>query len=203
MQREIVKGNENKLTTSMPSSFDTGIITGMMFSLALPLLYSAVFFWSFLSVVDAALFSVGVVSGMNILLIDRLLHAFYLYPEYEFSTLLQGEWRKKNWKGILHLLGQAEPFQEQLMTRSVLFLLCYVFLAIFVLTSTGSIIGIGVILGMGLRYVLDFWRLSKVPEQFARQFLWQVKRQFTPQEIRGIVVVSTALFLVITLLVLF
>lgn len=174
----------------------------MIASLVLPLLYSVMFLWSFPGLVEFVLFVIGVVMGVNILLLDRFLHAFYLYPEHDFNQLLQEEWRKKNWKGLLHVFRQAEPFQEQLMTRSMVFLLCYLFLAIFVLTSTGSVIGMGVILGMGLRYVVDFWRLSKAPEQFTKQFLWQVKRSVTPQEIRTMVVGSTVLFLVITLLVL-
>lgn len=175
----------------------------MMTSIALPFLYSVLFFWSFPSLVDFALFVVGVVVGVNLILVDRCLHAFYLFPEHDYSKLLHEEWRKKSLRGIVHLLGHAETFQEQLMSRSILFLLSFVFLMIFVLTSTGSVIGIGVILGMGLRYLVDFWRISKTPELFIRQFLWQVKRPFNAQEIRMIVVGWLIAFTIVSLLVLF
>lgn len=175
----------------------------MMTSIALPFLYSALFFWSFPGLLHFALFTLGVLIGINLILVDRFLHAFYLYPEHDFSKLLQDEWRKKSFRGMAHLLGHAETFQEQLMSRSVLFLLCFIFLTIFVLTSTGSVIGMGVILGMGLRYLIDFWRISKTPEQFTRQFLWQVKRPFTAQEIRMIVVGWVIAFTIVSLQVLF
>lgn len=174
----------------------------MFLSLLLPLLYSAVFFFSFPNIFAFAVFVLGVVIGSGIILIDRLLHAFYLFPDTEFNVLIREEWRKKNIFGVLKMLQLADPYQDQLMTRSVLFLVIYWVLALFVLTSTGSILGIGIILGMGLRYVIDFWKVRNQPEVFVHQFLWQVRHQFTKQQVQLIMAGWVVGFTLLTLLVL-
>jgi hypothetical protein len=174
----------------------------MLLSILLPLLYSAIFFFSFPSIVSFVIFAVGIVVGSGMILVDRILHAFYLFPEHEFNVLIREEWRKKNIFGVLKMLQLADPYQDQLMTRSVLFLVIYWILAVFVLTSTGSVLGVGIILGMGLRYVIDFWNVRKQPEVFVHQFLWQVRHQFTKQQVNFIIAGWMFGFAMLTLLVL-
>jgi hypothetical protein len=168
----------------------------------LPLIYSALFFFSFPIWYLFALFLIGVMIGFAVIYADRLLHAFYLYPDTEFNQLLQTEWKRKNVFGVWNLLIQAEGHQEKLLTRSILFLAVYAVLTFFVLTSTGSMVGIGLMLGMGLRYTVDFWKLSRDPEVFHRQFLWQLKRSLSQQEVRGCVIGWTIAFSILSALVL-
>ena len=175
----------------------------MLVSILSPLLYSAVFFFSFPSLVSFIIFVIGIFVGSGMIVVDRILHALYLFPENEINVLIREEWRKKNLLGVLNMLQLADPYQDQLMTRSVLFLAIYWLLALFVLTSTGSVLGIGIILGMGLRYTLDFWSVKNQPELFVHQFLWQVRHQFTKQHVERIIVGWTIAFTVLSLLVVF
>ncbi len=175
-----------------------------VFNIFLPFLYSALFAFKFPGGWGSfGLFGVGVWVGFQLLFLDRVVHAFYLYPDTEFNTLVRSLWIKRDLKGMFRALTQAETLQEKLLTRSALFLIVYIFLTIFVLTSTGSAVGIGVMLGMGLHYTADFWRYSQNPQQFAKQYLWQIQRSFSPREIRAFVVSWTVFFVVLSLLVLF
>jgi hypothetical protein len=118
-------------------------------------------------------------------------------------VLVRDLWKKKDYRGVIRALMQAGTLQEKLLTRSIVFFIVYLLLTIFVLTSTGSVGGIGLMLGMGLHYTYDFWRYSRSVDQFRMQYLWQLKRQVSEREIRGFVVGWTAVFVVITLLVMF
>lgn len=167
----------------------------------LPFVYSAIFFFSFPSLLQFVFFVIGVVFGFQILFLDRFIHAFYLYPDTEFNQLVRAYWQKGNYLGAIKALAQAESLQEKLLTRSALFLIVYVLLTLFVLTSTGSVFGIGMMLGLGLHYTCDFWRYSRDTERFTKQYFWQVKRSFTAREIRAFVVGWTVFFIVLSLLV--
>lgn len=174
----------------------------MALHLFLPLLYSLFFIRSFPNIWSFVFFIMGTLIGFQILFFDRVLHAFYLYPETEFNQLVRSLWKNKDYVGFVKALSQAETLQEKLLTRSTLFLIVYVLMTIFVLTSTGSVVGTGIMLGMGLHYTYDFWRYSRSPEKFAKQYLWQVKRAVTDREIRGFVLAWSAFFAVLTLIVL-
>jgi len=175
----------------------------MVIHLILPFLYSLLFIGSFPNFLSFGLIILGVFIGFQILFFDRVLHAFYLYPETEFNQLVRSLWANKDYVGVVKALVQAETLQEKLLTRSTLFLIVYLLMTVFVLTSTGSVIGIGLMLGMGLHYTYDFWRYSRFTEKFTKQYLWQIKRSFTDREIRGFVVGWTVFFVLLTLLVLF
>lgn len=175
----------------------------MAVHLLLPLAYGLLFFRSFPNWVSLLVFVIGCVIGFQILFLDRFVHAFYLFPDTEFNTLVRELWKKKEYVGVIKALMQAGTLQQKLLTRSIVFFIVYLLLTIFVLTSTGSVGGIGLMLGMGLHYTYDFWRYSQSTEQFRTQYLWQLKRPLSEREIRGFVVGWTVIFVVISLLVMF
>jgi len=168
-----------------------------LLNIILPVLYSILFFKTFPTTFQFGLFIVGVFLGYSLTVIDRVIHAFFLYPDHEFNILVRNEWNKKNIFGVLKVLHQADTLQEKLLTRSAVFLIVYIVLACFVLTSTGSAVGIGLMLGMGLRYTSDFWRYRQ--HHFVRQFLWQVKHSFSQKEVDWIVLGWTVGFVVVSL----
>lgn len=87
-----------------------------------------------------------------------------------------------------------------LITRSIIFMLLYVPLLLYVLTSSGSLVGMGVMLGLGWGLSLELLRLRSHREQFHHRFLWQIKRLFTPEEIKWIVRMFVGLVAVSSLL---
>jgi hypothetical protein len=145
-------------------------------------------------------FFVGVQVGFLIFFIDRIFHVFFVDPESEFSQLIRGEWLKKRYRGALRMLARGRDLQKKLTTRSVLFLLIYVPIALFVLTSTGSYFGMGLVLGLGLHYCYDFIQYRRDLTKFHDHFLWQVKRPFSKIEINSMIAVFIIFFTLISLL---
>ena len=174
----------------------------MLAHILLPIIYSLLFYFSFPTLVQFIFFVLGTFLGFQLLFLDRFVHAFYLYPNTEFNTLVRQLWLQGNYLGVIKALAQAETLQEKLLTRSALFLIVYLILTIFVLTSTGSVFGIGMMLGIGLHYTFDFWRYSQDTQRFVRHYFWQVKRSFTSRDVRVFVVSWTIIFTLVSLLVL-
>ncbi|MEX0895610.1 MAG: hypothetical protein WDZ94_01565 [Patescibacteria group bacterium] len=79
--------------------------------------------------------------------------------------------------------NNLQTLPKELITRSVLFALAYVVLLIFVVTSTGSPIGVGMVLGVGTQLSIEHFLARKNPEYFQKKFLFQMKRQLQPIEI--------------------
>jgi hypothetical protein len=171
--------------------------------LLLPIIYAAIFAIVFYRApLLYAQFAVGIFLGFSLLFFDRILHIFFVDPQSEFSQLAREQWRARNVRGFLQLMFQSSAFQEKLVTRSILFLISYAALAIFVLTSTGSVLGAGLVLGIGLHFCLDFFIYRKDVRQFRKHFLWQIKRELSEQEISTLLWSFVTFFILLSLLVL-
>lgn len=92
---------------------------------------------------------------------------------------------------------RTEP--KQLITRSALFMIVYVFLALFVVTSSGSYIGTGMIFGIGLTLLSELFALRNTSDTFHHKFLFQLKRQLAPLEIQRLVQAFGVVMLVLTI----
>lgn len=92
---------------------------------------------------------------------------------------------------------------EQLITRSPLFLLTYVPLALFVVTSTGSRIGMGLVLGMGVILAFEMWRRRRDPNAFQYRFGKHLAHVFTPTDIQRLWIGAILIVGVLTCLSLF
>ena len=79
--------------------------------------------------------------------------------------------------------NELQTLPKQLITRSALFLLAYVALAIFMVTSSDNLMGVGIVLGIGITIATEMWEARQDLEFFHRKFLFQVKRQMTALEI--------------------
>lgn len=170
--------------------------------LLLPVLYAALFAFSFPSQVLFVQFVIGVLLGFSIFFFDRVAHVFFIQPETEFSQLVQDSWRHRRFGEVIKLLLVAKTLQEQLITRSVLFLFIYVLLSLFVITSTGSVLGVGIILGLGLHFCLDLIMYRRDLHQFRKHFLWQMKKDLAEREVNIFIGLFLLFFLVLTLMVL-
>lgn len=80
--------------------------------------------------------------------------------------------------------NELQTLPQQLLTRSIVFLLAYVGLAIFLITSSGNLLGIGIILGIGITLSIELWQYKSQPDLFHKMFLFQVKRNFSLLEIQ-------------------
>jgi hypothetical protein len=143
-----------------------------MISFLLPLLYVPVFYFAFADVFMFAWFVVGVLGGVFLMWIDeKLLFRYY-----------------------------TEATQVHLITRSPMFIAAYVPLAVFVITSSGSAIGVGLIQGIGLLLTWELLKVRKDPVAFNARF-YQEQHQVTHQESMWISVGIAAFFVVISLMI--
>lgn len=150
----------------------------LLFQYIMPLIYAILFYLLIVlpneaTLVSTLFFLAGFYLGNLLLWVDGK----FLYPYYnELRT---------------------EP--KQLITRSAMFIIAYVFLALFVVTSSGNFIGTGMIFGIGLTLFFELYTLKDNPEAFHQKFLFQLKRQLTPLEIKRLVMGFGGVLLVLSI----
>lgn len=113
-------------------------------------------------------FSIGLAASMVLLLSDQVL--FY-------------RWYR--------LAGASS---EQLMTRSILFLGAFVAAALYLLTSSDTLVGKGLIVGMAGWYSGELLTALSNQSQFDTRFLWQVHHQSTLPQRRLVTISMLAFF---------
>jgi hypothetical protein len=140
------------------------------------------------------LWLLGTAVGVGILFLDRVAYT-YAYPGEQLSQ--QFSWLVKNKQYIraIEALDSRRQEQERLTFRSVLFMALWVFLAFFALTSTSSLFGKGVVMGLMLHILYDAWRLQKAdPSRLDTRLFWQIKRKFSNEEKLVFLWVITGIF---------
>ncbi len=143
---------------------------GILISFA-SLFFLATYFGKAVSYVDGLLFVVGLLLGMGLLEADEN----FLFKYY--------------------IEGDSQISHKKLITRSLLFILLLMPLGLFLLTSTGSAIGVGMFLSIVSGLALEFFILRNDREAFQERFLHQLKREITVDEQK----VFTTVFICITI----
>ena len=75
------------------------------------------------------------------------------------------------------------PHSMFLATRSVLFMAALIPLSLFVVTSTGSPLGSGLVLGLLCGLIVEIWQYRLQPDLFKQRFWSQVKNKLGKQHI--------------------
>jgi uncharacterized membrane protein len=99
--------------------------------------------------------------------------------------------------------NELQTFPQKLMTRSLLFVLAFLGAALFILTSSGSSFGAGIVIGLGISLVGEMIVYLRQPPLFQQRFLYQLKRQPSLAEMRGYVIVFAVLLIGLSSLYLF
>lgn len=86
----------------------------------------------------------------------------------------------------------------RLVTRSILFIISYFGLALFLITSSGSNFGIGIIMGIGLILGLEMWH-SKLYIEFFNQYFIQSKKLWNKSDIDMFIKVFWSFYLFISI----
>lgn len=121
--------------------------------------------------------------GYWLLSLDRLVDIYFTHPETQLSHYVRYYIKKGQYKWALATLQKRKREQERLTFRSALFHLVWVVLAFFALTSTTSLLGKGVVIGIGLHLLLDEWEDYLVDQECLRRWLfWQIKREVSLKE---------------------
>jgi hypothetical protein len=138
------------------------------------IVYSLVFYFSFVDVRQWLLFVLGCIGGSLLLIMDERF-AWRWYNE-RFSAA------------------------QQLITRSLLFVGVYLLLALYIVTSAGSSLGSGLVMGLGLGVVLEMWLFKQDVGEFQNRFAWQVNHVFTPVHVTRLVQLFSVFMAVLTVL---
>ncbi len=124
----------------------------------------------------------GVVIGVLFLFADRVVYT-YSYPGAQISQQFAWYMKEKKYLKGLELLDDRRLEQERLTFRSALFMTIWVPLSFFALTSTPSLFGKGVVMGLMAHILADSWRLQKMePRRLHVRLFWIIKREITEEE---------------------
>lgn len=129
------------------------------------------------------LFSLGVLLGILLLILDEeRLHRFY---------------QEDNLQSLPDLPDAAQkdsPGSKFIVTRSTLFLLSLLPLSLFVVSSTGSALGIGLVMGLMLGLLIEMWMLRNEVDQFRQRFLRQLKTEMSAEGVSLLVLGGSVFF---------
>lgn len=103
---------------------------------------------------------VGVIVGVLILFLDRIAY-IYSYPTEQLSQQFLWYVGQKKYVSALSLLDTRRLEQEKLVFRSALFMVIWIPLSFFALTSTAALFGKGVVMGLMLHDLVDAWQLQR------------------------------------------
>jgi len=124
----------------------------------------------------------GVVTGVLVLFADRIVYT-YSYPGAQISQQFAWYVKERKYLRALELLDTRRLEQERLTFRSALFMTIWVPLSFFALTSTPSLFGKGVVMGLMFHILADAWRLQKSePRRLHVRLFWLIKREITNEE---------------------
>ena len=124
----------------------------------------------------------GVIVGVLVLFLDRVAFT-YSYPGAQISQQFAWYWKEHKYLTALTLLDARRLEQERLVFRSALFMALWVPLSFFALTSTGSMFGKGVVMGLMLHVLADAWRLQRSePRRLHIRLFWMIKRVVSEEE---------------------
>lgn len=136
----------------------------------------------------------GVAVGVVLLFLDRVAYT-YAYPSEQLSQQFTWLVKDKKLGRALELLDSRRGEQKRLTFRSALFIAIWVPLSFFALTSTTSLFGKGVVMGLMLHILYDSWRLQKLdPGALSERLFWQIKREVGGQEKMLFLYIITAVF---------
>lgn len=142
--------------------------------------------------------ALGVTVGVYLLFLDRIVYTF-AYPQEQLSQHFTWLWRSKRYVEAFALLDARREEQQRLTFRSALFMLMWIPLALFALTSTPSLFGKGVVMGLMLHIIYDSWRLQRTrPEVLHARLFWQIKKVVGQEERMMFLIAISIVFMVLS-----
>lgn len=166
----------------------------LVYSLAIFLVRSQWWQFDFGNLVHWVWWVAGVVIGVLVLFMDRVAYT-YAYPAEQLSQTFTWYVKERKYLSALEVLDSRRMEQERLTFRSALFMIVWVPLSFFALTSTVGLFGKGVVMGLMLHILTDAWKLQKEnPQRLHVRLFWLIKRVVTPEERQVFLWVVTGIF---------
>lgn len=128
-----------------------------------PLIY--IFFMSSLFLLTMVYFSFYELSVLNLWLggiiglflpyIDHFLFSYITFPDDAYAVDFRNQVKNKNFKGVFFNMTKTKEDRKDLLFHSAFFQLAFVVFAFLVVTSTGSLLGRGLVIAFLLHLLLD------------------------------------------------
>ena len=138
---------------------------------------------------------VGLLLGLFVSFFDRQWLSNYYQENKKNPTNLGANLEDSSPETNL-LDNQSLPYA----TRTTLFLLILVPFSLFIVTSTGSPLGVGLTIGLVIDTVLDMVKSAHQKDEFVKTFLQQFQRSFSESEV--LIVAGSAVIWLLLLFVL-
>jgi len=145
-------------------------------------------------------FWLGGVLGMLFTYVDRFIHVYFTKPHEQLSETIKHLVSSNRIKETFRTLKNRGSEQRYLAARSVFFMGAFIPAAFYVITSTGSAIATGLVMGIGLNLVIDSLMGIKDLGQLKWWLFWPIKRDFSDREAKLVVWIFTSLFFLLSLL---
>jgi hypothetical protein len=144
----------------------------------------------------------GGVVGTFLIDLDHLLYVLFIYPSEEASKRVRQLVNQRFYKEALLLLINTRGERTKLAFHNALFQPVLYLLCFFVLTSTGSLLGTGLVMAMALRLLKDeiVLLLRGKEEELRRWLFWQVPTEVTLRQQKFFVIIMLLIFLGLNLL---
>lgn len=148
------------------------------------------------------LFWLGGTVGTFLIDIDHLLYALVIYPHELTSMRVKRLIDQRRFKDAFILVADTQDERTKLSFHNALFQLIFYVFCFFVLTSTGSQFGSGLVMAMALHLLRDeLGLLLRGRDETLRRWLfWQVKTEISFNQQKFFVILMLLVFIGLSLL---
>lgn len=118
---------------------------------------------------------------------DRLFYVYYVKPDAPLSVAVKRFIDKRQFRLAYIAFKHRGYEQEHLALQSALFMAAWVVIALYVITSSGSMLAAGLVLGLGLQLIYRMIADYREPKKLKAWLFWQIKRPVSDKEMRVVV----------------
>ena len=111
---------------------------------------------------------------------DHVFYATMCDPQDETCRLVKEEWERKNWRNAWGILERTKGERKRLPIRNMLTIFILLGVGIWVVSSSGSMLASGMVMGLLVRLFSEAVRDAEY-----KKWYWVFARDFTPMEHRG------------------
>lgn len=141
----------------------------------------------------------GAVLGFLFVFGDRIIYSLVSKPDETLSIEIKEMFGQGRVKGGLELLLNERYDQKELVMRSALFLILWIVMALFTMTSVTNDFARGLVLGIGIHLEFDLLYDYFLDKERLDLWFWQIKRTLEPEEKMWFVVLSASLFVLLAI----
>lgn len=120
------------------------------------------------------LLGIGLLLGFILYHLDHLIYCLLQAPHELSSQRIMSYLRQKSWRQALSVVNQTENERSRTIFHSVVFQIALILAGFFVLTSSTSLLGKGIILGLLFHSVLD-QGMRLVKKENLDSWFWQIQ----------------------------